>query len=74
MAVRSIDPLHIAHDEDWEGDNAAFSCPICGKVFIVIAHAHGGKRDCPECAQSTGNVSGLSSSDRSAWIEWPNSD
>jgi hypothetical protein len=31
--VRHIDKDHIACDEDWDGNNAAFSCPIRRKVF-----------------------------------------
>ena len=35
MPVRNLDPLRLEHNEDWEGNNAAFTCPLCQKVFIV---------------------------------------
>lgn len=35
MPIKELDPHHLGMDEDWEGNNAAFRCPICGKVFIV---------------------------------------
>lgn len=57
VPTRKLDPLALGRDEDWEGNNAAFRCPACGKVFIVSAHAHHGTRSCPECGQSTGFVS-----------------
>lgn len=77
MAVRHIDKEHQARDEDWEGNNAAFSCPVCGKVFLVSAYMHGdghkGARPCPGCKKSTGNV-GESKKDPEGFarIEWPN--
>jgi hypothetical protein len=47
MVVRNIDRNAIGLKEDWEGNNAAFSCPACNKVFIVSALLHGGQRECP---------------------------
>ncbi|WP_157043124.1 hypothetical protein [Rhodopseudomonas palustris] len=74
MGVRKIDKDHIAHDEDWFGNNAAFSCPLCRKVFFVSGHLHPeGKRICPRCEDSTGYVVGGKDSGGSARIEWPNS-
>jgi len=73
MAVRTIDKDHQARDEDWDGNNAAFSCPVCGKVFLVSGHMHDGKRECPSCHKSTGYVVAGKKSDGSARIEWPNS-
>jgi hypothetical protein len=73
MAVRNIDKDHQARDEDWDGNNAAFSCPVCGKVFLVSGHMHDGKRDCPGCKKSTGYVVRGKKSEGSARIEWPNS-
>ena len=79
MAVRNIDPDIQARDEDWEGNNAAFSCPVCGKVFIVSSHMHivsshmhEGTRECPSCHKSTGYVVGGKKSGGSARIEWKN--
>ncbi|MBA7638414.1 hypothetical protein ES703_46070 [subsurface metagenome] len=57
MPIRQLDPENLGHDEDWEGNNAAFRCPCCGKVFIVSgSRVHGGERRCPEpeCAKSIG--------------------
>jgi hypothetical protein len=34
----SNDPTKHELDEDWEGNNVAFTCPLCKKVFIVSAH------------------------------------
>ena len=32
MPIKELDPHRLGMDEDWEGNNAAFRCPICGKV------------------------------------------
>ena len=53
MPVKHLDPNNLGPDEDWEGNNAAFLCPHCGRVFIVSALIHNGERDCPDCGQST---------------------
>lgn len=55
MPTKDLDASNLGHDEDWEGNNAAFKCPHCGKVFIVSAQIHNGERDCPECGKSTGH-------------------
>jgi predicted RNA-binding Zn-ribbon protein involved in translation (DUF1610 family) len=55
MPTKELDPFNLGHDEDWEGNNAAFKCRHCGKVFIVSAQIHNGKKDCPECGKSTGH-------------------
>ncbi len=54
MPARNLDPSDLGQDEDWEGNNAAFKCRHCGKVFIVSAQIHAGKRNCPEGGKSTG--------------------
>jgi len=55
MPVKYLDPNNLGHGEDWEGNNAAFTCPHCGKVFIVSGtRVHNGERSCPECGKSTG--------------------
>jgi hypothetical protein len=73
MGIRQIDKDHPACDEDWDGNNAAFSCPICRKVFLVSEYMHGGQRDCPNCHKSTGYVKGGKATGGSARIEWPKS-
>jgi len=72
MERRELDPNHLADDEDWEGNNAAFRCPLCGKVFIVSgSRVHGGVRACPKCGRSTGrcDIKGKMGGG-SASIEW----
>ena len=70
MSSRSLDPNLLGHAEDWEGNNAAFSCPACKKVFIVSEQIHRGVRQCPNCDKSTGHVSGGRKSGGVARIEW----
>lgn len=56
MPQKGLDPNNIEMDEDWEGNNAAFRCPHCHKVFIVSGsrRVHNGVRKCPNCGKSTG--------------------
>jgi hypothetical protein len=72
MVVRNIDRNAIGLNEDWEGNNAAFSCPACNKVFIVSALLHGGQRECPNCGKSKGFVHGSKQTGGSASIKWGN--
>ena len=73
MVVRNVDRNAIGLNEDWEGNNAAFSCPACNKVFIVSALLHGGQRECPNCGKSKGYVHGSKQTGGSASIKWDNS-
>jgi hypothetical protein len=68
----SHDPSQHAKDEDWEGNNAAFTCSLCKKVFIVSGaqNIHGGVRKCPGCGRSTGTVNGGRKSSGTAAIIW----
>jgi predicted RNA-binding Zn-ribbon protein involved in translation (DUF1610 family) len=72
MALHNLNPNEMGRDVDWEGNNAAFTCPVCGKVSIVSAMLHGNGRQCPSCHKSTGKVSrkGGRDSDGTASIEW----
>lgn len=70
MARRSIDPSDPARDEDWEGNNAAFTCPKCGKIFIVSAMLHPQGRKCPHCGKATGFVVGGRQGGGSAYVDW----
>jgi predicted RNA-binding Zn-ribbon protein involved in translation (DUF1610 family) len=72
MATRSIDPDTAKHrdDEDWEGNNAAFTCPACRKVFIVSEPIHKGSRPCPRCGKSIGHINGGRKSGGSAHLTW----
>lgn len=38
--------------EDVYGNNAAVTCPICGKVYIVSAMINKRGRNCPQCGNS----------------------
>ncbi len=73
MPERTIHPDGPdARDEDWAGNNAAFTCPLCGKVFLVSAapNIHEGERACPNCGESTGHVEGGRLSGGTAFITW----
>jgi predicted RNA-binding Zn-ribbon protein involved in translation (DUF1610 family) len=70
MAKREIDRTVPARDEDWEGNNAVFSCPKCGKVFVVGGMLHQQGRAYPGCGKATGFVNGGRQSSGSAYIEW----
>ncbi len=72
MPIRQLDPENLGHDEDWEGNNAAFKCPHCEKVFIVSGSGvHHGKRSCPDCSKSTAycDIKGRKSGG-TASLEW----
>ncbi len=72
MPIKQLDAENLGHDEDWEGNNAAFRCPHCGKVFIVSGtRVHGGERHCPECVKSIGrcDIKGRKSGG-TASLEW----
>ncbi len=73
MPKRDFNPNDLSHDEDWQGNNAAFKCPHCGKVYLVSgSRLHGGERKCPSCGQSTARISrkGGRPSGSAASIEW----
>lgn len=72
MPTKNLDPANLGMDEDWEGNNAAFRCPHCGKVFLVSGtRIHNGVRACPNCGRSTGrcDIKGKKSGG-TASIEW----
>jgi hypothetical protein len=56
VSARMIDRNSIGLDQDWEESNAAFTCPVCTKIFIVIAlfHQDGGSTQIP-CDKSSGS-------------------
>jgi predicted RNA-binding Zn-ribbon protein involved in translation (DUF1610 family) len=75
---RDLDPNPelLGDSEDWEGNNAAFTCPLCDKVFIVSVQVHKvrphrGERKCPKCGNSRGIVEGGRKSGGAASIIWP---
>jgi len=69
MPIRKLDSKDLKKEEDWEGNNAAFTCPKCGKVFIVSAMIHRNGRQCPTCFESIGHVKGGRKSGGIASIE-----
>jgi hypothetical protein len=56
MRQRTID--HMRDDEDWEGNNAAVTCPACGKVFIVSELIHPGETHMSKMRQVYGHDPG----------------
>jgi transcription elongation factor Elf1 len=72
MPTRSIVIGAFETNEDWVGNNAAFSCPVpdCGKVYIVSALIHKQGRTCPGCGLSKAFVTNTQSKSGEAWIEW----
>jgi transcription elongation factor Elf1 len=59
MPRRPIDPRRP--HEDWDGNNIAVTCPVCGKVYVVSGliqrgERPRGERPCPICNQSRGRV------------------
>jgi len=78
MPSKNLDPNNLGQDEDWEGNNAAFKCPHCGKVFIVSGtRMHGGTRispgvrKCPQCGKSIARCSmGGRKGGGTASLEW----
>jgi hypothetical protein len=66
MSERQIEPDALG--EDWEGNNAAFTCPLCAKVFLVSGRLHPHGRDCPGCGKSRGHIAGGRKSGGKAWI------
>jgi phage FluMu protein Com len=72
MPKRDLDPNNLGHEEDWEGNNAAFRCPHCDKVFIVSGSGvHHGERKCPSCGKSVArcDIKGRKSGGRAS-LEW----
>jgi predicted RNA-binding Zn-ribbon protein involved in translation (DUF1610 family) len=76
MPVRRLSRRNPRPDEDWEGNNAAVTCPMCGKVFIVSSFFHRGSRrregvrKCPNCGRSTARVKRGKKSGGTASIKW----
>lgn len=70
MPIRHLIADDLGVDEDWEGNNASFTCPVCKKVFIVSGHLHRGERKCPFCNKSIAHIKGGRMNNGSAWIEW----
>jgi hypothetical protein len=80
MPIRYLDPsrynagkpVAADADADWNGNNAAFSCPVCHKVFIVTSFNRLGEIGllCPACGKSRAYCSGSAAQGGEARIEW----
>ena len=76
MTVRHLDPrlfylgTSAQADADWYGNNAAFTCPCCSKVYLVSKYLNNGGRQCPNCGKSRAFVTGSPNKDGKARIEW----
>jgi rubrerythrin len=58
MNSRDLNPKDLSKTEDWIGNNIAFACPVCGKVYIVSGRLNPKGRKCPVCGRSEGFVKG----------------
>ena len=71
MPRHDLDINKLTKNEDWVGNNAAFTCPQCGKVFLVSGFIHRKGRPCPKCGSAHGKVEGGAETERgAAYIEW----
>ncbi len=58
-------------EADWEGNDAAFRCPVCRQVFLVSSFVKKvSYRNCPGCGKSIGHIEGGKGNGGQAWIEW----
>ena len=69
MPIRFFDHDRKDSTADWHGNNAAFTCPVCLKVFIVSSLIDKNGRKCPTCNKTTAFVTG-SPKTGEARIEW----
>jgi len=53
---KKLDKEKLGHLEDWSGNNIAFNCPVCGKVFVVSGLYDKNGRPCPNCGKSKGFI------------------
>ena len=68
MNRRYFDPTNKS--EDWIGNNAAFRCDACKRVYVVSGHLHKNGRLCPFCEGTIAHVEGRGrESGGKAWIE-----
>ncbi|SHF09047.1 hypothetical protein SAMN02745157_1613 [Kaistia soli DSM 19436] len=74
MNSKTLNPVDLKMTEDWEGNNAAFTCPSCSKVFLVSGMIHKKGRACPACGLAIAYVEGGRKSGGSARIEWATSE
>jgi rubrerythrin len=70
MKTRNLESDNLQKNEDWLGNNAAFTCPVCQKVFIVSGLINKNGRTCPECGKSKGFCTGGKKAGGLAYIQW----
>jgi len=82
MPIRTLDPSSLTSGDDWVGNNAAFTCPVCQNVFLVSngmigqnplpGHDSQGVRTCPQCKKVVARVTGGAGQhpNTEASIEW----
>ena len=70
MTSEPLNPDDLGQGSDWVGNNAAFTCPACSKVFLVSGLLHKQGRACPSCGRSKGYVNGGKGSGGSARLDW----
>jgi hypothetical protein len=81
MPVRRLDPARYNAgkpvgadaDADWNGNNAAFTCPVCSKVFLVTSFNRQGEIGlrCPGCGKSTAYVAIRTNREQHFWRSQP---
>jgi hypothetical protein len=79
MPIRRLDaekfkvaPVAADSNADWWGNNAAFTCPVCSKVFLATSFNDPNNigQPCPACGKSRAHVTGSPLQGGEAWIEW----
>ena len=73
MPVRYLKRDNSEKDAHWYGDNAAFTCPVCNRIFLVCGHLRPNGQQCPPpgCGRSYAYVHGRLESGGIAVITWP---
>jgi hypothetical protein len=69
MKTKELDPLNLGSKDDWLGNNAAFTCPVCGKVYLASSFLKH-ERPCPSCGRSRVRVIGGKGNGGKAVITW----
>jgi len=72
MPVKKLKRDSDDKHNEWVGNNAAFTCPVCNNVFLVSGYLNPQGRKCPSCDKSFGRVQGRDKKGRKAHaeIEW----
>jgi len=57
MESKILETDKMPKEADYHGNNAAVTCPVCGKIFVVSKLIDKGKRVCPVCGKATASIS-----------------